>query len=121
MDEVTFLTNAEKANFTHASILIGLIYDGHLGRIVLKAPNADHVLKDEYMTAINEIMKVNEEKVWASAIPLTDHEMKQICGGAIWDKLLSALLSVTIGAFYDMGREEGRIARQQVKSIIQPL
>ena len=66
-------------------------------------------------------MKLCEETVLASAIFLTDHEMQQIYGGAIWDKILSALLGVTIGAFYDMGKEEGRMARQQVKSIIQPI
>ncbi|HRE53036.1 MAG TPA: hypothetical protein PK339_16575 [Flavitalea sp.] len=55
----------------------------------------------------------------SSFAELTPHEMQQISGGAVWDKLLTALMGVGLSAFYEMGKQEGRLARQRV-SFIQP-
>jgi len=46
--------------------------------------------------------------------------MRQISGGGIWDKMLTALMGVGLNAFYEMGKQEGRLARQRI-SLIQTL
>lgn len=59
-------------------------------------------------------MKKNQGKPSSTLSYLSEEEMACIKGGSIWEKLLSALLGVSIGAFYDMGKQEGRMARERM-------
>jgi len=84
------------------------------GVLYCKPRNTDHILKKEYLIYKIDIMKTEMKSSASSFADLTPHEMRQISGGGVWDKLLTALMGTGLSAFYEMGKQEGRLARQRV-------
>ena len=81
----------------------------------------ERVVQTRYVNINGGNMNTATSAIVAQGQVLSEQEMREISAGGFLDKILSGLIGVTIGAVYEMGKQEGRAARMTTAFFLKPL